>query len=847
MQPTFRFTVASELPERLAPLHDLAVNLRWAWDEEIAQVFDRVDDRPAGQRWRDRGEHPHTMLQTITPSRLTGLSDDDDLVDAINRAAARLAEVTGEHCWYADRGEQPLGIDETGAGGVAYFSPEFGITEMLPQYSGGLGILAGDHLKASSDLGVPLVGVGLWYSEGYFHQFLDGSGWQGERNDRVDPVAHGAHDTGHVVSVDLAGETAHLRVWRVDVGRVRLYLLDANIAENPASIRAVTDRLYGGDEQHRLRQEIVLGIGGVRALRAVGLRPDVFHMNEGHAGFAGLERVREWVDEGLTFAEALEAVRAGGVFTTHTPVPAGIDRFPRDLFERYFADYAPLLGITFDELFEFGTRADEPDGKFNMAVMGMRLAMRRNGVAALHGAVARQMFDGMWPTHGADETPIGHVTNGVHARTWVSTEVDDLLSGAVGDDWHLADAERFGAVRHLDHGAIWHVRNTGRRELVEMVRDRVHDDVLDPDVLTIGFARRFATYKRANLLLGDIDRLKRLLLHADRPVRFVFAGKAHPADQPGKSMIQQIHHVTRDADVRHRFVFLPDYDIGVARTMYHGCDVWLNTPRRPMEACGTSGMKAAMNGVLNCSILDGWWDEMSNGANGWDIPSYDQLDGVDEAERDRREAAAAFDLLERSVAPLFYDRPHEHTGVPHGWVERIVENWASLSWNVTAARMVRDYTTELYEPAARSAQAATADGAAPAKELAAWRSGVEAAWPGVSVELLAQDDAPFGDGVTGLERSATVLVHPGELAWRELVVELVHGPLRDDGSIDLARAEIVSLSNGAEPTALGDDGRAAFPVVFVPTVTGPCGVAARVLPTHPLLSTPLEPGLVAVP
>ena len=845
MQPTFRFTVVSELPEQLSALHRLAVNLRWAWDEEIASIFDRLDDRPAGERWRDIGEHPYVLVRSTGPARLAELADDHGFLAALEHASARLTDALEGPSWYGDRGERPIDVDEDGTGGVAYFSPEFGITEMVPQYSGGLGILAGDHLKASSDLGIPLVGVGLWYSEGYFHQFLDGSGWQGERNDRVDPLALGAVDTGVTVQVDLADETAHIKVWRIDVGRVPLYLLDTNIPENDASVRAVTNRLYGGDEQHRLRQEIVLGIGGVRALRALGIAPDVFHMNEGHAGFLGLERAREWVERGFTFDQALEAVRAGGVFTTHTPVPAGIDRFPRDLFERYFADFAPLLGITFDELFEFGTRDDEPDGKFNMAVMGMRLAMRRNGVAALHGAVAREMFAGMWPEHGADETPIGHVTNGVHARTWVSRPVDQLLTGAVGDDWHLADAERFEAVRHLDHGAIWHVRNEGRRELVDMVRSRLNDHVLDPDVLTIGFARRFATYKRANLLLGDIERLKRLLLSTERPVQFVFAGKAHPADQPGKSLIQQIHQVTRDADVRHRFVFLPDYDIGVARTMYHGCDVWLNTPRRPMEACGTSGMKAAMNGVLNCSILDGWWDEMSNGSNGWNIPSYDHLDGVDEAERDRREAAATFDLLEWSVAPLFYDRAE--WGVPHGWVDRIVENWASLGWNVTAARMVRDYTHQLYEPAAHSAIAATADGGAPAQDLAAWRAGVAGAWPTVSVGLTASSSEAFGDGSTGVERAVTVSVAPGKLAWRELVVELVDGPLHDDGTIDLARATVTTLLDGAEPASIGADGTASLDASFVPGATGPWGVTARVLPTHPLLSTPLEPGLVARP
>ncbi len=392
---------------------------------------------------------------------------------------------------------------------------------------------------------------------------------------------------------------------------------------------AITNRLYGGDEQHRLRQEIVLGIGGVRALRALGIHPQVFHTNEGHAGFLGLERVREWTEQGLSFVEAIEAGRAGGLFTTHTPVPAGIDRFARELFEPYFETFAEQCGVTFEELFALGRRADEPDGKFNMAVMGLRLAARSNGVAQLHGSVSREMFGGMWPGLPAVDAPIGHVTNGVHARSWVSDRVDQLLTEIMGENWHLAGPEEWARVHHIDRSEIWDIRNAGRRELVEMARDQLGHDLLDPDVLTIGFARRFATYKRSTLLLGQLDRLEALLLDADRPVQFVFAGKAHPADQPGKALIQGIHRLAGEAGVRHRFVFIPDYDIGIARTMYHGCDVWLNTPRRPMEACGTSGMKAALNGVLNCSIRDGWWDEMSTGENGFDIASFEDDPNID--------------------------------------------------------------------------------------------------------------------------------------------------------------------------------------------------------------------------
>lgn len=823
MLPTHQFIVTSEIPESLSALPQLAANLHWAWDRELASVFDRIDEQQGDQRWRRTGQHPTDLIRRTTAQRWLELASDDGFVQHVSDAAARLTNAISGSSWFGDR------ADDSALRSVAYFSPEFGITEALPQYSGGLGVLAGDHLKASSDLGVPLIGVGLLYAEGYFHQSLNSDGWQEERNDRIDPTSLGLTDTGVIVHVDLAGVTAAVRVWRVDVGRIELYMLDTNLAENPPDIVSITNRLYGGDEQHRLRQEIVLGIGGVRALRALGLDPQVFHMNEGHAGFLGLERVREWVDRGLTYDEAIEAVRAGGVFTTHTPVPAGIDRFPRDLFQRYFADFAPQLGITFDELFELGQRADEPDGKFNMAVMGLRLASRRNGVAALHGSVARDMFSGMWPALDSQETPIGHITNGVHARSWVSDRVDELLSDVVGDDWHLADEENFARVRDIDNSAIWSVRREGRQELVDLVRDRLGSDLLDPDVLTIGFARRFATYKRANLLLGQLDRLKAMLLDADRPVQFVFAGKAHPADHPGKSLIQSIHEITRHTDVRHRFVFLPDYDIGIARTMYHGCDVWLNTPRRPMEACGTSGMKAALNGVLNCSILDGWWDEMSNGTNGFDIASFD--DG-DDSQRDLREATATFDVLEQQLVPLFYAAGND--GVPHGWIDRIKDNWASLGWNVIAGRMVRDYTTELYEPAAAAGDIAVASDADCARELAAWRSGVASVWSGVSITV---GDSDLADGLAGATRGVTASVDPGQLRLDELVVQIVHGPISADGAIDARHQQVVAMS---------DDGSGTFTGDFSAMLGGPWGATVRALPTHPALSSVYETGLVAL-
>ncbi len=827
MRPVRQFSVVSNVPESLRAIESLAANLHWAWDRQLAQLFDRLDGSRNGKSWRETGQHPVDLVRRTSPACWESLAGDEQFIEQLERARQRLDDALVGSSWFGRRVDD----GDTALESVAYFSPEFGITEALPQYSGGLGVLAGDHLKASSDLGLPLVGVGLLYTEGYFHQLLDSEGWQQERNDRIDPDALGLQSTGVEIVVDLAGVAVTVRVWRADVGRVRLYLLDTNVPSNPPQAIAITDRLYGGNEEHRLRQEIVLGIGGVRALRALDIHPQVFHTNEGHAGFLGLERIREWVARGLSFDEAIEAVRAGSLFTTHTPVPAGIDRFPHELFETYFTAFAAECGVTIDRLLAVG-QSDTETKKFNMAIMGLRLAAQSNGVARLHGEVSRDMFGDLWPDLPTREVPIGHVTNGVHACTWVSDRVDELLSQMIGEEWHLADEGDWDRVRHLDHREIWNVRNQGRHELVDMVRDRVGGSLLDPDVLTIGFARRFATYKRSTLLLSQLDRLKAMLLDADRPVQFVFAGKAHPADEPGKALIREIDRLTRDASVGHRFVFIPDYDIGIARTMYHGCDVWLNTPRRPMEACGTSGMKAALNGGLNCSIRDGWWDEMSDGVNGFDIASFD--DEPDLERRDRWEADAAFDVIENEIVPLFYARYDD--GLPHGWIERIKANWATLGWNVIAGRMVRDYVTKFYEPAAVGTITMTADDGRPARELAAWKHHVGAAWPGVSVRVL-DDGSDLDAGAAGEQRNVQVELDAGSLDRSEIVVQLLHGQLLADGSFDEALLTVV-------PMTADDDGR--FRTSFTPDRAGRWGLAARAMPTHPSLRGPFDTGLVTV-
>ena len=811
------FNVIPAIPQPLRALSELASNLHWTWDRDTQRLFKRLDP----DLWATTGRDPLRLLAAITAAQWARLAADPEVVAAVGAADARLSDAINATRWFQGRTESPLQ-------GIAYFSPEFGLSETLPQYSGGLGVLAGDHLKAASDLGLPLTAVGLLYAEGYFRQRLNADGVQEERYPPLDPHGLALHPTEVLVSVEIGGEDVKIKVWRVQVGRVPLYLLDTNVETNSPGAAAITDRLYGGDTEHRLRQEMVLGIGGVRALRALHLDPQVFHTNEGHAGFLSIERIRELVGKGFKFAEAVEAVRAGGVFTTHTPVPAGIDRFSRELMEKYFGGFAKSCGITMDQLMEIGHRNDESDGKFNMAVMGLRLAGRSNGVAQLHGEVSREMFAGMWPDVPVSEVPIGAITNGVHAHTWVGDHIAALLSKSVGSVWDGADAASWRGVANIDHAELWAARSKGRSDLVAFVRDRLGDALLDPKALTIGFARRFATYKRATMVLSQPDRLRKLLLSADRPVQFVFAGKAHPADQPGKDMIRDIELFARQLDVGHRFVFVPDYDMAVARVMYHGCDVWLNNPRRPLEACGTSGMKAALNGALNCSILDGWWDECYDGENGWAINSAD--DDPDLGRRDQRETTSLFGLIEREIVPLYYDRGWD--GLPHGWIEKMENNWRSLGPFVTAARMVRDYTTQLYEPAAASSDLANAADCAAARDLAAWKQRVIAAWPIVKVVDVQCDTEPANEGD---RRTVRAIVEIDGLAVEDVAVQVLHGAVDSAGEF-VGTPQVVSLGNVAPGV---------FEAEYKVGDAGPYGLTVRAMPSHRHLVSPVELGLIA--
>ncbi|MGW4079821.1 alpha-glucan family phosphorylase [Streptomyces asiaticus] len=888
MKAIRRFSVRPVLPEPLRPLNRLARNLRWSWHPETRELFESVD--PEG--WRESGGDPVRLLGAVPLSRLADLAEDRSFLRRLTAAADDLHDYLTGPRWYQGRAAAedragPIPVESAPAvspgasvpsdasvptaspgasvssvppapsglpTAIAYFSPEFGITAALPQYSGGLGILAGDHLKAASDLGVPLMGVGLLYRHGYFRQSLSRDGWQQEHYPVLDPdelpLTQLCETDGRPVRIPLTlpgGRPLHARVWQAQVGRVPLLLLDSDVEENGHGEREVTDRLYGGGSEHRLLQEMLLGIGGVRALRAYCRltghpEPEVFHTNEGHAGFQGLERIRELIADGADFDTAHEAVRAGTVFTTHTPVPAGIDRFDRELVARHFGDDAELPGIEVERILALGMET-YPGGEpnlFNMAVMGLRLAQRANGVSTLHGRVSREMFAGLWPGFDPEEVPITSVTNGVHAPTWTAPEVTRLGARQFG---HLGDTE------------LWELRRTLRKRLVAEVRRRLYaswrqrgagtaelgwiDGVLDPDVLTIGFARRVPSYKRLTLMLRDQDRLMELLLHPERPVQIVVAGKAHPADDGGKRLVQELVRFADDPRVRHRLVFLPDYGMGMAQNLYPGCDVWLNNPLRPLEACGTSGMKAALNGCLNLSVLDGWWDEWYEPDFGWAIPTADG-DAIDETRRDDLEAAALYDLLEQRVAPRFYDRGLD--GLPGRWIAMVRRTLTTLGPKVLAGRMVREYVERLYAPAARSHRALTLEAAA---ELARWKTRIRAAWPDVAVdhvEAHLTPPAPGGAAELGSTLSLRARVRLGTLDPADVEVQAVAG--RVDDTDHITDATHIPL----KPTAGPDlEGSRLYEAPLALNRTGPFGYTIRVLPTHPLLSHPAEPGLIAIP
>ncbi|MCP5110501.1 MAG: glycosyltransferase family 1 protein [bacterium] len=856
MKPIGRFTVIPKLPASLTRLRDLAHNLRWTWSHDTIELFRRLDS----ELWESSGHNPVRMLGAIDQARIESAAEDDAFLAHLERVADELDEYLGSRTSWFQRNygasESPL---------VAYFSAEFGLTESLSIFAGGLGILAGDHLKSASDLGVPLVGVGLLYQQGYFRQQLNAAGLQQTAYDENDfrnlPLALQRDEQGAplTISVDLPGRKLHAQIWKVLVGRVTLYLLDTNIGDNAdPKDRDVTDQLYGGDTNNRLVQEILLGIGGYRALCAVGLEPTVYHMNEGHSAFLALEHIRRLsTDRGLNFHEAREVVESSSVFTTHTPVPAGHDYFSPEQMREYFFDYVQQLGIPWSEFLRLGhSRPSHVHEEFCMTALALHLCPFRNGVSKLHGQVSREMWQSLWPAIPGHEIPIGHVTNGVHFQSWISSDVDQLYDRYLGPKWREepGNLELWKKVESIPAEELWRTHERRRERLVAFARRRLlrqlerrgvpepeidgAKDVLDSRALTIGFARRFATYKRATLFLRDKDRLARLLNDPERPVQLIFAGKAHPRDEEGKRLIQEISTLIRRDEFRQKMVFIEDYDMTVARYLVQGADIWLNTPLRPMEACGTSGIKAAANGVLNLSTLDGWWDEAWQTARersefiGWAIGRGETHENRDY--QDQVDAAALYELLERDIVPSFYDRQHD--GLPRRWTSRMKSGIASLCHTYNSHRMVREYTEKFYLMAHAKRASLSADGAEQAKHLAVWRNRIHTHWPEVRIEGV-NNSTPEEIEVGG-KVAVRARVHLGSLSPEEVTVELYWGKL------DSADRFLDAIAASMQP--FGRDGD-----VFVFEAThGPCtdsglqGFTVRVLPFHSALTSPFLPGYV---
>jgi starch phosphorylase len=831
------------LPGRISGLARLSRNLWWTWHHEAVRLWADIDR----DLWRDSGHNPVALLARTDQARLDRLAQDPGFLERYDRVMGEFdGYMRAQDTWFERQHPDQAGRT------YAYFAAEFGLHESLPIYSGGLGILSGDHLKSASDLGVPLVGVGLLYNQGYFVQRINAEGWQEAVYEKLDftsaPVERALDPEGHPVEVEveMPDRTVRAQVWLVQVGRVRLYLLDTDVERNRPEDRRLSARLYGGDIHMRIAQEKILGLGGVRALRQLGIHPEVWHLNEGHSAFLTLELLRERVLAGLNWREACEAVAPGVCFTTHTPVPAGHDVFDRDLMELHFSGLRQELGMSLDEFMELGQTGDPPEGPFSLTVLALRLSRQRNGVSRLHGEVSRRLWTSVWPLLPEGEVPIGHITNGVHHTSWVAAEMGELFDRYLGPGWRrdptgadwsrleqVPDDELWGVHQNLKASMIRHVRQKVQARLERLglgpARRRAVDQMLHQEVLTLGFARRFATYKRALLLFSDLERLLALVNHPRRPVRLVFAGKAHPADAPGQELIRRLHELSLRPELQGHLLLVEDYDIETARRLVEGVDLWLNNPRRPLEASGTSGQKASMNGVLNCSVLDGWWAEAYNGKNGWAIGEERAYGSAEE--QDLADAASLYNVLENEVIPLYYERD-EH-GLPRGWVARMKEAIRTLTPVYNTHRMVCDYTSQMYVPACRKALRAAAEGYALARELARWRQEMARAWDEVELE---GEGPGVSEATRGQRLQFAARARLGRLSPEQVRVEVVAGRLREG---ILEAPQTVSLEcRGAQ------NGSWLFEGTLCPDQTGNIAYGLRLLPVHPALQGAHEVGLI---
>ncbi len=843
-----KYKVVPSLPVELNALRDLAYNLYWTWDYDLRNLFRRLDR----DLWESSGHNPVLLLGSIDQARLEARARDDGYLAHLQRTRTALENYLSQKSWFQKKYPQQKNFR------IAYFSMEYGLNEGLPLYSGGLGVLSADHLKSASDLGIPLVGIGLLYQKGYFHQYLSKDGWQQENYPENDfynmPIKQECDADGKpiTITVEILQRTVHVAIWCAQVGRVPLYLLDTNLAENSPEDQDITDSLYGGEEEMRIKQEIVLGIGGLRALERLGLRPDICHMNEGHSAFMALERVRLLMQEsGLSFKEAQEANRNSTVFTSHTPVPAGIDEFELGLIDRYIGNYYGALQISQEEFHRLGgIGRPHSNGKFNMAIFAIEMSSASNGVSKLHGEVARRMWQHLWPDIPENEVPIGHVTNGVHLPTWISEDMAELFQRYLGPRWNNIASEDsvWDRIQQIPDEELWRTHERRRERLVAFARGRLRrqlenadarpediakaDEVLDPQALTIGFARRFASYKRAKLIFQDLDRLKAILKNKERPVQFIFAGKAHPRDNIGKGIIRDIVNIIRDENFHSSIVFIEDYDMEVAASMVRGVDVWLNTPIRPREASGTSGMKASLNGALNLSILDGWWDEAYKNTVGWAIGRGEEF--PDPEEQDLYEVESLYSILEQEIVPLFYERSSNN--LPRKWIAMMKSSIQILSPFFNTNRMVRDYFEKYYLPAQLRWQKLSRNKLQLVKELAAWKERVQSLWSKVHILKVESEE---GDEVrVGGRLRISATVNCDGLKPEELRAEVYFGALDSDEEIVDGQSEVMHQVEQVRKNVVR------FEATIPCETTGQHGFSVRIMPYHPEIAHPFDSGLI---
>lgn len=840
--PIRKYVVVPPMEGVLEDLRQIAANLWFSWNPEAVELFVHLGET----LWEEANHNPQQVLIGLSSARLNTVRADESYRSHAEKVRQRLHTYMNRRKPYEYRLDQP--VDFT----TAYFSLEFGITECMPIYSGGLGVLAGDHLKSASDLNLPMVGVGLMYGEGYFHQKLSPDGWQQEIYPRIEldtmPLEPLVDASGNplLVEIDLAGEPVKMRILKASVGRIPLYLLDTDISNNPPHLRKLTARLYGGDLEMRIRQEMILGIGGCRALQAVGVQPAVYHLNEGHAAFTLIERMRHCVQtDGLSLEEARELVTSQSVLTIHTPVPAGSDIFPRALMENCFGRFVQDMGMDFEYFMSLGKRnPKDPTEGFCMPILGLKMTSRTNGVSRLHAKVARKMWRDVWPEAEIVDIPIVPVTNGVHVPSYISRDLAKLYDRYLGPGWtEDPDNEKiWGRARQIPDVELWRTHERSRSRLVNFARRRLVKQlkqrgaspqeieragrVLDPETLTICFARRFATYKRATLLFKDPERLARILNDPARPVQVLFAGKAHPADNHGKELIRNIVELTKGDPFRDRIVLIEDYDMNVARYMVQGADVWLNTPRRPLEACGTSGMKAAANGALNLSILDGWWDEGYQGDNGWAIGSGEEYQSP--AYQDEIESRALYDLLEESVKPLFYERGVDD--LPRSWIRMMKRCIRTVCPVYSSHRMVSDYVETCYLPSAKNLGQLQADNYSALREMVAWKKAIRRDWKKVAVVDVVIKDSD--DAIQGRDIEIRAMINTAGHSPDELNVEVLHGPL---DLWDNFKVRYVAQLTAMQP-APQDGSPVAFSGLIPLHHTGLYGYEVRITPCHPNLS-----------